>query len=92
MQRKVFNVWGRQANSPEEANARAEKALADNPKITNLHIAIIPYQHHYSFLNTTETKYRYQARWYDRKVARKLGKEASKAAPKHVCNCSHCEL
>lgn len=97
MQRIVFNVWGRQVKNREEANARAAKALADNPKIRNLHIEIIPYEHYYSFLQTTETRYRYQARWYDRKVAIKAGKwarrvQSAKPVPRHVCNCEFCGL
>ena len=101
MQRTVYNVWGRQLKNREEANARAAKALADNPKIQNLHIAIIPYEHYYSYLNKTVTLYRYQARWYDRSVAIKAGKylraqrllDASrKPEPPHVCNCEYCEV
>ncbi len=100
MQRTVYNMWGRQLKNREEANARAAKALADNPRIRNLHIAIIPYQHYYSFLKTTETRYRYQARWYDRAAAIKAGKSLKalrlqdakrKPEPKHICNCKYCD-
>jgi len=95
MQRTVYNVWGREVKNREEANARAAKALTDNPKIQNLHIAILPYFHFYSYLQRSEIRYRYQARWYDRGVARK---EAAKQRERdrvkeepHACNCVFCE-
>jgi hypothetical protein len=84
MQRTIYNVWGRQLRTPEEANARAEKALKENPKITNLHIARIEPTYDLRF------RYFYQARWCERAYERE--RKAWASGSPHVCNCPYCEI
>lgn len=94
MQRTVYNVWGRMLRDKRLANERAAKALKDNPKITNLHIAIVEMKDPFVFGNGSPKRIHYQARWYDRNVAIKLAAErrlqGAKREP-HSCNCEYCE-
>jgi len=92
MTQKPYNVWGRMVRDVDVANARALLALSDNPKIKDLHIERIIVKEPYRTL----TYYRVQ--WYDHSVAMKCARDKKAwtlylaSLPKHVCNCTHCDL
>ena len=82
MQQK-HNVWGRELRSAEEASDRAMKALRDNPKIQNLHVATIVYEPGPS---DARRRVFYQARWYDSAI-RVLKLRSPKECPTCGCEC-----
>src|ERR1700722_6186971 len=90
----IFNVWGRELRSRQDASERAMKALRDNPRIQNLYVAIFLSKNLYGNYETF-----YQARWYDYSEARNraakqreaqaIAKERERLNPSCQCQCGH---
>ena len=90
---RAHNVWGREITDREIVSRRAMQALEDNPRVKDLHIAILVREETHPITLFKRVRVFYQARWYDGTVARKLAADRradrayAKAHPVKHCKC-----